>query len=286
LSSQLEDKYYKTVPIIALSANALKSDVERCLASGFNAYVTKPINPEQLFQVMLKHITLNTTHQDTEKISNNTKVINKKSEFEYDLSLLKGVNVEEALKRLVNNKTLFTKLLQQFHDQYRNNFTQILELIENKQYVEAEKNCHMIKGIVANLGAEALFESLDQVDTSLKQSKRPNSEALLNTSNEFNGFLQGIVDYLQSGVDLKRSEQYEEIDYIRIIDILQFIQYKLDSDLNICIKVFRKYIDEYRDVIDEDKLNTLESAINQSDIETVRKLLPEMIQILKTNVEV
>jgi signal transduction histidine kinase/DNA-binding response OmpR family regulator len=296
LSSQLEDEYYKTVPIIALSANALKSDIERSLASGFNAYVTKPVNPMQLFRAMLKHIKLNTTRQDTDEHSKNIKsqlatTINSKvnnivNEVEYDLSLLKGVNTEEALKRLVNNKTLFTKLLQQFYDQYRNNFTQILELIENKKYIEAERNCHMIKGIVANLGAEALFESLDQVDTSLKQSKRPNSDALVNASNEFNGFLQGIEDYLQSGVDLRQSEQYEESEYIRIIDVLQFIQYKLDSDFNICIKIFRKYIDEYRDIIEEEKLNALESAINQSNVETVRRLLPEIVQTLKANVEV
>jgi len=40
------------IPIIALTANALQADVERCLKAGMNAHVAKPIDPRQLFQVM------------------------------------------------------------------------------------------------------------------------------------------------------------------------------------------------------------------------------------------
>jgi CheY-like chemotaxis protein len=293
LSRQFEDEYYGKVPIIALSANALKSDVERSLTSGFDAYVTKPVNPEQLFRVMLKHITLNSIHQDIDEISTrsnaqltatmNTKESNK-NELEYDFSLLREVNVEEALKRLVNNKSLFTKLLQQFYDQYQNKLTQILELIEDNKYDEAEKNCHMIKGITANLGAESLYKALDTVDASLKQYKQPNQETLLNASNKFTVFLQGIEKFLQSGKDPKQKKQCAEIDFIQAIDVLQFMQYKLDSDYKYCIRIFKKYINEYREVIDEDKLKALENAIDESDTDKVKQLLPRIIQILKTNV--
>ena len=48
---QLEDNE-KWTPIIALTANALKDDVERCVAAGMDAHLGKPINLEELQAVL------------------------------------------------------------------------------------------------------------------------------------------------------------------------------------------------------------------------------------------
>ncbi len=44
------------IPIIALTANAIKGDRERCIEVGMDDYLTKPINPQRLLQVLRKRL--------------------------------------------------------------------------------------------------------------------------------------------------------------------------------------------------------------------------------------
>ena len=51
-----KDPRLAALPIVALTANALEGDVERCLAAGMNDYVAKPIEPNRLFSVLARHL--------------------------------------------------------------------------------------------------------------------------------------------------------------------------------------------------------------------------------------
>ena len=48
----LERPDAKTIPIIALTANAFDEDVQRSLQVGMNAHLTKPLDPERLYQTL------------------------------------------------------------------------------------------------------------------------------------------------------------------------------------------------------------------------------------------
>ena len=47
---EMEKGTGKHIPIIALTAHAIKGDRERCLAAGMDGYVGKPLHPEELFE--------------------------------------------------------------------------------------------------------------------------------------------------------------------------------------------------------------------------------------------
>ena len=48
----------KTIPIIALTANAFKDDVDKALAAGMNAHLSKPIDPSSLISILLDYLFL------------------------------------------------------------------------------------------------------------------------------------------------------------------------------------------------------------------------------------
>ena len=48
------DPRFETLPIVAMTANAMVADRKRCLEAGMNDHIAKPIDPDELFKVLLR----------------------------------------------------------------------------------------------------------------------------------------------------------------------------------------------------------------------------------------
>ena len=53
---EYDDEYTRTVPIIAMTANAFAEDVLKSKAAGMNDHITKPVDPEIFYSIIKKHI--------------------------------------------------------------------------------------------------------------------------------------------------------------------------------------------------------------------------------------
>jgi CheY-like chemotaxis protein len=53
---QLTREDAKTVPIIAMTADAFADDVKKCIDAGMNAHLAKPIDPKKLYQVLHDYV--------------------------------------------------------------------------------------------------------------------------------------------------------------------------------------------------------------------------------------
>jgi two-component system, sensor histidine kinase and response regulator len=54
---QLEQGGGTHLPVVALTAHAVKGDQERCLAAGMDGYLTKPVRPQELDEILEKYVT-------------------------------------------------------------------------------------------------------------------------------------------------------------------------------------------------------------------------------------
>jgi signal transduction histidine kinase/CheY-like chemotaxis protein len=51
-----EDSHWKALPIVAMTAHAMSGDKERCLDAGMNGYISKPVHPDQLFNIVDEYL--------------------------------------------------------------------------------------------------------------------------------------------------------------------------------------------------------------------------------------
>ena len=277
LGKQFGDDYYETVPIIALSANALKSDIELSLSSGLNAYVTKPVNPDELFDVLLRYVNSDAIDSN---IADTIETVQTPKES-YDFSSLHDINVETALARLVHNEVLYVRLLRQFHDKYAGDFHTLEEQIADGDLENAERTCHALKGLVGNIGAESLFDALQEVDLALKRSEQPDEELFNRTKTLYSNVIAGIANFLLALPVAEANGVFEHDDYLHAVEMFQRILEHIENDYSIASDTFDAFESAYGSMLDDESIDTLRIAISSFDAETIKSLLPELIDTLQ-----
>jgi PAS domain S-box-containing protein len=143
------DPRLSRLPIIALTANALRTDIEECIAAGMNAYVPKPVDMAELLKALASLI---------EPGSPGAKAVSRRpGDADSRPFELLGFNTEAGLRRVAGKQDLYLRLLKKFRD------GQILAFepgycsaLAAGDWAAARRQAHSLKGTALTLGADRL----------------------------------------------------------------------------------------------------------------------------------
>ena len=158
-----KDLRFKDLPIVAMTANAMQADRERCFAAGMNDHVAKPIEPEELWKALLKWIKPRHSTPVSAKVKPQTAA-------QADLpSSIDGLDMTGGLRRVRGKKPLYLSMLRKFVTGQKSAIPAILKALEGNDWDSAERLAHTLKGVSGNIGATDLQRLAEELETAIKE---------------------------------------------------------------------------------------------------------------------
>jgi len=149
------------IPVIAMTANAMKGDREKCLAAGMDDYISKPIDPEQLAATLAKWLSGNgspsTKAQKINRDNNNNGIFDRAS----------------LLERVGGDEGFLIELVNLFLQEVPKLILSMQHAIEKDDRILLHRSAHTLKGSAGNISAN----ELQQVALKLEKLSKENDVA-------------------------------------------------------------------------------------------------------------
>ena len=157
------DPRFATLSIIAMTAHATIEERQRCLASGMNDHISKPIDPAMLYETVGRFYKRVPATQEPEisprpaslAPSQGERVGERGPSLE-PLPSIEGLDTSDGLSRVAGNRKLYLKLLRQFTEQQGPAVRQISAALAQGDSSLAERLAHTLKGVAGNVGARTV----------------------------------------------------------------------------------------------------------------------------------
>ncbi len=200
------EKYFKEVPILAMSARAFQKDTEECFQAGMNAHIVKPIDPTLLYEELAKFLPIDATAAEKNSIVN---IIKKEGEISAEdqsfiamFQKIADFDASLGLYHANSNRNIYLKILQGFVRDYGGKAFNLRKVVENNQYDEATRIVHTIKGLCGTIGAGKMQSMSQNIESQLNQKQLNQQEF-----NIYEHDLQTLISALDSALSNIAMEQ-------------------------------------------------------------------------------
>jgi two-component system, sensor histidine kinase and response regulator len=154
-------KSAEELPIIAMTAHAVKGEYEKSIAAGMNHHITKPIDPDLLYRSLVRFA------KGVE--------LKEKGAFSVTKSVtsikIQGISYHEGLKRSGSKTQSYHALLLKFAGRYVNVSTDVRTKVMSSDMDGLIEYLHTLAGVSGNVGASEVFELARKLSVQLKNSK-------------------------------------------------------------------------------------------------------------------
>ena len=186
------------LPIIAMTANAMASDRQACLAAGMNDHVGKPFDLDHLVEVLLTHVrpvrlpSMPLAAPATPEAPGLAPLV-------MDAAVAAGIDIDSALLRIGGRVDVYARLVRSLYADLQPAAQQLRAAAARADAKAATMQLHALRGTVATLGAAALAGVLAEGEQNVAKAIDPTAinQALEPVLAALDAFLPHMAEFEQ-----------------------------------------------------------------------------------------
>jgi len=252
------------LPIVAMTANVQDSDRQRCLAAGMNDHIAKPIDPDRLWQTLLKWI-----------LPQPVRVPAPSAALPADTGWLApthiaGLDTQVGLRRVLGKKTLYLSMLRRFVAGQKGLLTSLQAALDQHDLATAERLAHTTKGTAGSIGAQQVQALAAVVEDAIRQ--RGPVATVQEAVQALAGPLTALIDALEQTLPAERSRPRVTVDPARLKEVCARLDALLAYDDAAAVDLVTEHAD-WLDAAFPQHYRQLESAVKMFDFEAALQQL-------------
>jgi two-component system sensor histidine kinase/response regulator len=200
------DARFSGLTIIAMTAHATIEERQRCLASGMNDHISKPIDPAMLFETVGRFykppspatpVTGLAPAEPAPEVPT-SRTDGSPAHVVPALSNVRGLDVPDGLARVAGNQKLYVKLLRQFIQQQGPAVSQVSDALSKGDTALAERLAHTLKGVAGNIGAKVVQGAAGALEKLIRE--RAGDSEINSATSQLSAVLAPLIDELQKSL--------------------------------------------------------------------------------------
>ena len=280
-----KDSRFAELPVVAMTANVMAAEVEKCYQAGMNDHVGKPIEPEDLFGKLLKWIKpreFGSAAEPLSPVQTDPESQPAPPGKQDDLADVPGLDTDLGLKRFMGKKAFYLDMLRKYAEKQIEIPDQIRQTLAANDPGTAERLAHTIKGVSGNIGATGVQAIAAELEHSIKHNNPP--EQTSEILERFGQALAELIGHLSQALGIKEKVEEEiataPVDPARIKPILLKVsQYLQDNDSEV-VDYLETAGAELKGAVSREAYKKLEDLIGSYDFEGALECLKEIGELL------
>ncbi len=269
-------KSCEILPIIAMTANALVGDREKCLEAQMNDHVVKPVAPKELYETLVKWMRV---RSGGAYLQYAPPLANYRHDQTLVVPLLPGIDSARGLRNVGGNSVLYRDILLKFSRTQGGTCQEMARCIATDDSSALGDIAHALKGGAATIGAVKLADLAERIEISVgnPESLRYLPEYVSDATTALSPLLSAIGIALGAGVSAIPEKVAPAIDstpeeltplFVKAVDLLVSFDVSVE-------KVVLELSTKVASIQRIERLNAIRSAIGAYDFETCLSLFHE-----------